>query len=324
MAETRKNVRRVRTVTAGVLTLMPLVAIVATWLLWRGSLPEALPTQWSGDTIATTQPTLVLLGITSVTAMVAGAFGLTSGLTPTVHFTSRLPLLVTGIVGSLCFIMWTTSAALGAADASQPVLKNLGVVVVGAVIFGFLPAVIAGKSRRTEAEGQPNPLVLTPTQTAAWSHTMTVPVFAWTAVGILAVGTISLWVPLASPNPGVAIVSSAVVLAVVVLLMAAMSRVRITADGRGLRMRSELLPFFAKSIRLSQIKKVRTEAVNPGSWGGWGYRVLPGRSAVVLRAGEGVVLTLKNGKEFAVTVDDSSNLASVLSGLSATPVRENE
>ncbi|TFD57660.1 hypothetical protein E3T39_12780 [Cryobacterium suzukii] len=324
MAATLGGVRRVRTVTAGVLTLMPFVAIVATWLLWRGSLPEALPTQWSGDTIATTQPTFVLLGITAVTAVVTGAFGLTSGLTRTAHFTPRLPLLVTGIVGSLCFIMWTTSAALGAAAASQPVLENLGVVIWGAITFGFLPAIIAGKPARPDAEGQPDPLVLSPTQTAAWSHTMTVPAFAWTAVGIFAVGTVSLWVPLASPNPGVAIVSSAVVLAVVVLLMVAMSRVRITADGRGLRMRSQLLPFVAKSIRLSQIKKVRTEAVNPGAWGGWGYRVLPGRSAVVLRAGEGVVLTLNNGKEFAVTVDDSSNLASVLGGLSATPVEENE
>jgi len=76
---------------------------------------------------------------------------------------------------------------------------------------------------------------------------------------------------------------------------------------------------WSKSIGLSRIRTVRSEPVNPGSWGGWGYRVMPGRSAVVLRAGEGVVLTLTNGKEFAVTVDDSATLASVLGSLSAAP-----
>jgi len=320
MAEIRQGARSVRTIAAGVLTLIPLVAIVTTWILWRDSLPVTLPTQWSGDSITTTQPTLVLLGITAVTALVTGVFGFISGLTPTDRYTSRLTLLVTGIVGSVCFIMWTTSAVLGAADASQPVLDNWGAVVLGAVVFGFAPAVVARKPVRADAEEQPEPLALAPAETAAWSHTMATPIFAWLAVAILIVGTASLWIPLSSPDPGVTVISSAVVLAFVVLLMAAMSRVRVTADGRGLRVRSPLLPFIVKSIRLSQITHVRSEAVNPGSWGGWGYRVMPGRSAVVLRAGEAAVLTLKNGKEFAVTVDDSMTLASVLGGLAATPV----
>ncbi|MGW6456206.1 hypothetical protein ACWF94_09800 [Streptomyces sp. NPDC055078] len=47
-------------------------------------------------------------------------------------------------------------------------------------------------------------------------------------------------------------------------------------------------------------------SVTPRQWGGWGYRWRPEKgTAVVVRRGEGVVVTLGDGKEFTVTVDDA-------------------
>ncbi|WP_328316053.1 hypothetical protein [Streptomyces sp. NBC_00388] len=47
-------------------------------------------------------------------------------------------------------------------------------------------------------------------------------------------------------------------------------------------------------------------AVTPRQWGGWGYRWRPEKgSAVVVRRGEGLVLTLGDGRSFTVTVDDA-------------------
>ncbi|WP_327299104.1 MULTISPECIES: hypothetical protein [unclassified Streptomyces] len=46
--------------------------------------------------------------------------------------------------------------------------------------------------------------------------------------------------------------------------------------------------------------------VTPRQWGGWGYRWRPEKgTAVVVRRGEGLVLTLGDGRSFTVTVDDA-------------------
>ncbi|MFI7011884.1 hypothetical protein [Streptomyces sp. NPDC050145] len=48
--------------------------------------------------------------------------------------------------------------------------------------------------------------------------------------------------------------------------------------------------------------------VTPRQWGGWGYRWRPGiGTAVVVRRGEGLVLSLGDGRKFTVTVDDAES-----------------
>ena len=145
MGGTGRRERRIRLVAAGVLTLVPAAAIVVTWFLWRDGLPETLPTQWSGDSVVSTQPTWVLVALTGVTAFVSGVFGFVSGLTPVENFESRRTLLVTGLVGSLCLITWTISANLGANQGANqaPAMLSWGVLVGGAIILAFLPAVLA-------------------------------------------------------------------------------------------------------------------------------------------------------------------------------------
>lgn len=46
--------------------------------------------------------------------------------------------------------------------------------------------------------------------------------------------------------------------------------------------------------------------VTPREWGGWGYRWRPEQgTAVVVRRGEGIIVTLGDGRTFTVTVDDA-------------------
>ena len=52
-------------------------------------------------------------------------------------------------------------------------------------------------------------------------------------------------------------------------------------------------------------------------WGGWGYRIMPDRSAVVLRSGPGLVVTSTSGKQFAITIDDPEEPAALLQALAA-------
>ncbi|NBM16986.1 hypothetical protein [Streptomyces sp. GC420] len=53
--------------------------------------------------------------------------------------------------------------------------------------------------------------------------------------------------------------------------------------------------------------------VTPRQWGGWGYRWRPEKGmAVVVRRGEGLVVTLADGRVFTVTVDDAETAVRVI------------
>ncbi|AGS67897.1 hypothetical protein [Streptomyces collinus] len=56
-----------------------------------------------------------------------------------------------------------------------------------------------------------------------------------------------------------------------------------------------------------------TPVVTPRQWGGWGYRWRPEKgTAVVVRRGEGVVLSLWDGHTFTITVDDAESAVRVI------------
>ncbi|MCU1442988.1 MAG: hypothetical protein JWQ59_1138 [Cryobacterium sp.] len=70
-----------------------------------------------------------------------------------------------------------------------------------------------------------------------------------------------------------------------------------------------------KRIRLEKIQTVEAGELAPSEWGGWGYRMTPGRSALILRKGPGLIVTTTNGKQFAVTLDDPDVPAALLATL---------
>ncbi|MFK4111181.1 hypothetical protein [Streptomyces sp. NPDC002176] len=53
--------------------------------------------------------------------------------------------------------------------------------------------------------------------------------------------------------------------------------------------------------------------VTPRHWGGWGYRWRPEKgTAVVVRRGEGIALSLWDGHTFTITVDDAESAVRVI------------
>jgi len=85
--------------------------------------------------------------------------------------------------------------------------------------------------------------------------------------------------------------------------------VRVTVTGRGVTVRSVVLPLLCRRIPLSRISSATSGRARPRELGGWGYRWLPGRTAVSLRAGDALWLQLAGGREFVVTVDDAGAAA---------------
>lgn len=106
-----------------------------------------------------------------------------------------------------------------------------------------------------------------------------------------------------------------ILLLAVGLVFYALTAVRVDVDLDGLTVRSDRLPWPRKNIPLEQIASAEYLEISPWQWGGWGYRWLPGRTAVVLRRGPGIAVEKTNGKKFAVTVDDAPYGAEVLKNL---------
>ncbi|MFE0424772.1 hypothetical protein [Streptomyces sp. NPDC058953] len=83
--------------------------------------------------------------------------------------------------------------------------------------------------------------------------------------------------------------------------------VAVTVDNDTLEIRCGHMGLPRRRIPLSHVVHAEVvPTVTPRQWGGWGYRWRPEKgTAVVVRRGEGIVVTLGDGLRFTVTVDDA-------------------
>ncbi|WP_461010567.1 hypothetical protein [Streptomyces capparidis] len=84
--------------------------------------------------------------------------------------------------------------------------------------------------------------------------------------------------------------------------------VAVRVDREGLEVRCGHLGLPRRRFRWDEVAAVRLAKVTPRHWGGWGYRWRPERgTALVVRRGPGLVLELKSGLTFTLTVDDAES-----------------
>lgn len=109
------------------------------------------------------------------------------------------------------------------------------------------------------------------------------------------------------------------------LACCAFASIRVTVDRRGLTVASTVLPRPRLSVPLGNIVGADSVEVNAvGDFGGWGYRIRPDRRGMVLRSGEALSARTAGGREYVVTVDDSTTAAALLNGLVDRHVRERD
>lgn len=154
----------------------------------------------------------------------------------------------------------------------------------------------------------PEVIPVSPGEKVAWVGTCQVR-YPLIFVGLAALAMVLL-------PPGIRLVALPFFLAGLLL-----SHVRVTVSNAGLRAR--LGGVFVRRFELAEIKHANMIELEPAQWGGWGYRMVPGRTAMVLRRGEAIDLHLNNGRRFAVTVDDAAIGAGLINGLLALdPTRQ--
>ncbi|MEU8787071.1 DUF1648 domain-containing protein [Streptomyces sp. NPDC048637] len=212
-----------------------------------------------------------------------------------------------GLGHSLCGIL-LANAGVGDASAVRGPRWQLAVGLGVALLAGAVGRLLAGAAppQPRRARGATPRLDLPAGTTAGWSRTISSSPLIVLGVLLLGaglvVGALAGWLSAAGLLLGGAAVLP-------------LASVRVTVDRRGLALSPTLLPgrFRLRRIPVDRIAEARSRRISCfAEFGGWGYRIRSGASGLVLRSGEGIVVRLTNGREFAVTVDDAATAAALL------------
>ncbi|MEV7276994.1 DUF1648 domain-containing protein [Streptomyces sp. NPDC093111] len=202
-------------------------------------------------------------------------------------------------------------------DVTDPAEARLRIAVLtvalaigalaGAVGWALARLVPAEPAREVSVPADAPRLDLAAGERAGWARTAgSLPMTLLGAAFLLAVPV----VPFFAPWP------YALIPLAVGLPGTALSRVRVTADRRGLTVRPALVARPRLRVPLDDLTGATTRDVDPiAEFGGWGYRVRPGSSGVILRSGRALAVRRRDGREFVVTVDDATTAAGLLNAL---------
>lgn len=317
MSETSVRSEMVRKVLAGASLCVPVLVVIISWWVWRADLPTQLAAHWSGsgtadDAMAVGALLALNLGMTGVPAVAGVAISVWPGMSAR---TRRGAYFFLGVFGGMGAATWLLSAGLTmqVGDPYEVVLGPWVIVSFVAAGYGAIPFLIAPRPR-LEATDVQRRIEFAPSAIGAWSQTITGNLFLWVAIGLIILGSVIYGPAVVAGRAADQIVGIAVI-AVAIVLVASFVRLRVTADWRGLRVVSAIFRIPLKRIRLEAIAVVEAAELRPAEWGGWGYRIMPGRSAVILRKGPGLIVTTKDEKQFAISLDDPETPAALLATL---------
>ncbi len=286
------------------------------FLAYRSQLPTRVASHFDSSGVAdgSMTPTqlasftgvMMLLGLGACVWLSASKHKLPTAIAPTVAFTGAF---IAAMGGAILATTAVAQRGLGNwEDADLDPLVLLTVIGSG-VVFGALAALLASRLPSTQEPGTAGPaprMNLAPGEHAVWTSTLYA---RWPFVAGLAMLLVSaVLVPLTSRWVTALVFVSAVA-------AISLARIRVRADGAGLQVRYGFAAWPRTKVPLGRIEEACAIDVRPMQWGGWGYRgslTLMKRAAVVLRAGPGIRLNLRNGKVFVVTIDDPETPVALL------------
>lgn len=296
---------------------VPTLVIAGTALLWREVLPERIATHWSdlgaadGDA-PTIAVFVIVLGVAATAAITGTVLVTASRLTAR---TTQASMFWLGMPAALAAACWLAPAwlTLRAGSADDAVLGAWIIPLVLCLLYGVVPYAVAPRPGTSEALATQT-MPLAPGEVGAWSRTLTANIFVYATIVVAAIAVVVI-LPLALSGSLASAWLAPVILLVATVVLASFIRIRVSADWRGLRVVSLLLRIPLKRIPLDRIRRAEAAQLNPGEWGGWGYRFMPGRTALVLRSGPGLVVTSVDGTQFAISLADADDPARLLNTL---------
>ncbi|MFE1763420.1 DUF1648 domain-containing protein [Streptomyces angustmyceticus] len=289
------------------------VAVAVVYFSISARLPEPLATHF-GEGAARADGFTSARGFLTLVLTLLLVFGTVAGLLARLPEPSAgTPWLIAGgyaLAAAIGFLTCRTLFAnAGATDASAVRLPlwELAVTLAVAVLAGALGRLLAGPAPRPagRAAGGAPRLDLPAGAVAGWSRTIGSPPIV--ALGTLLLGAGLFLLAFIDWQAGIGLLIGA-------LAVLPCAAARVTVDRRGLTVSSTLLPpLRIRHLPLDRVTEATSRPIGVfQEFGGWGYRIRSGRSGLVLRSGEGIVVRLTDGKEFVVTVDDAATAAALL------------
>lgn len=213
---------------------------------------------------------------------------------------------------------WSLEANAGAADWSVAAAIGWGemaLTLTAALAAGLVGAWLArGRPDHPPVTRTVAPTTIAADDTVVWVGRQTAgPALVVPIVVVVAGVTMIAVVPGIELLPTL-VLASALILAGAALLV--FTRVAVAVSERGVDVR--LGPGRPHvMVPLADVTSVAVQHVEPMTFGGWGYRVVPGVRAVVIRRGEGLRIGRRGRPDLVVTIDGADDAAAVLGGLIA-------
>lgn len=311
--------------------------VVATALMlqgaWLGDLPEPAATHWGpGGTADGFAPAWTFLAITA-------ALGLG---VPALIAATTLPMLRRGARGftfrfmaafalgmSTFIAVLNTSAvavqrglddAVNAPSILPTMLASFGAGIIAGMVGWFLQPAQHAEAPEWEVSGG---IELAPGERAVWMRTATIA--RWGVVLLVGVGIAVAAMALAAWAAGeyaaAWILTGSLAVLALAAAIATVFHIRIDDDGLTA---VAALGFPRLRVALDDVAEVGVAPVNGfAEFGGYGLRSRPGATGIVLRNGQALQVTRKNGRRLVVTVDDAHTAAALLQALVARPAPGN-
>ncbi|MBF6620705.1 MAG: hypothetical protein ITG02_10815 [Patulibacter sp.] len=303
-----------RIVSAFVLPPAILAVIVLPAALLRDRLPETLATHWSGSGPDGSTNGVVFVGAVVAIWLAAWASLVVGARRAERQFHAPWVLGLGGflagivsltVVANLDAAAWSAADDLPLAAAFAPIAAGLLLAGAGVLLERSAPVTV-GVGAMTAARST---TALRPDERFYWSGSAHA---AW-------------WFPVVVSATGIAVAASAfltgaptaLLLAIgVVLPVLALwtSRTRLTVTPAGVHAHMGAR-FPRRAVSVAAIDGAEAIDVVPLRWGGWGWRITPKATALIVRRGEGVRLRLTTGRDLVVTVDDATTAASLINDL---------
>lgn len=304
--------RRHLSVTVG-LTVLTSVVYAGVALMTAGRLPAVMATHFDltgrPDGFMATTAALFVQGLFVLGVPLALLAVFSAGQWWRGELARSMSATIAGLSASLTTLFVTlTLAHVGVENADEVTLRAATALLALAagVVVALLTALILPKPLPRLPAPPVTPMAIAPTDRVSWFGKAHTGPTALAAIGLgivvivaaaLATGVVWLWL----------------LVVLLVILILGITSFDLNVDARGVAWRAALgLP--RGRVKLSEITDVSVIEVNPGDFGGYGVRVVPGRLGLITRSGS-ALLVAHGKRELVVTVDDAFTAASVLEGL---------
>ena len=284
----------------GGLALFAVVPVLVSW----GQLPDPLASHWGSSGLP--DGSMPIWGLLVLQLGLVGSGALIGFLSRSEGRPTPESLAVSGLLGGIAVVLSVTIVSLNSGaetwdEAGAFAWWHVVVLMVGGLLLAWLGFVI-GKRWFPVVDKQPASHVdagpIDPD--VVWEETLSV---RWAYALLLPFAVVCLFLPGWLKLLGI--------LFAVLAILFSKIRVRSTAEGLEVDLAAALT---IKQIPIDEIAAVSAIDLEPREWAGWGYRIVPNGSAVVLRKGPAIEVTRNDGRRFAVTIDNADVGAGVLAG----------